>query len=185
MSQDAESPELRWKDPWMQNPGVGRRGPSIWRLSHISRLTPLPFLRISVIHACNMNFYDYRRVGRPRDWGDSVMGGKGFKTILIFIKICSFGLGFYITLPLPRMPQNIIESVKFLRILRDSLFYKLPNYRDPLCLSKVPTIIQRGHGDSMGRHLFMPSERTCTHWRIPSRTENTSTVQLALKSVRT
>lgn len=88
----------------MQN--LVERRESTWRLSHTSRLTPLPFLRIPVLHAYNMNIYDYERMGRHREeTGDSIMGGDEFKTKLIFIKICSFGLGFHMTLPLPMRLQ--------------------------------------------------------------------------------
>lgn len=61
----------------------------------------------------------------------SVMRGKGFKTILNFIKICFFALEFGIKLPFPMPSQDIVESTKFFRIPRARMLYKLPSYRDP------------------------------------------------------
>lgn len=81
------------------------------------------------------------------DCEHSVMRGEGFKTILNFIKKCFFALEFGIILPLPMPSQDIVESIKFLRIPRARMLYKLPSYRDPPCLPKVPMRNEEGHGD--------------------------------------
>lgn len=83
---------------------------------------------LSAMLAGNMNFSVCGGMGRHRVGTVDILNlnlKQGFKTILIFIKICSSELEFYITLPLTMMSLEVVESVKFLRIPRARMLYKL------------------------------------------------------------
>lgn len=108
------------------------------------------------------------------------MGGEGFKTILSFIKICSFELEFYTTLPLPMLSQDIVEFIKFLRIPRARMFYTLPSYRDSLRLPKVPMRNQEAMVTEWGDTFSYHKKEQAEDIEMPSTMKNI--VELTLTS---